>query len=406
MKPYYDHAGIVIHCGDCREVLPAIGQVDAVVTDPPYGLEFMGKGWDRGVPGVEFWERVRDAMKPGAHLFAFGGTRTFHRLICAIEDAGLEIRDCVMWLYGSGFPKSLDVGEAIDKAADVEREVGGKYQSPEGTTGENSKDDEYGFGVGNMSKRFVTAPATHAAKQWDGWGTALKPAWEPIILARKPLDGTVAENVLKHGVGGLNIDACRVEIDVGDPNRRPNAANHNKTVGNEIYGARKSTAEVCTQDQGYHSSKGRWPANVIHDGSEEVMAEFGKAGERPGATSNSHGSSADQNCYGKYSKTQTEPGYNDTGSAARFFYCAKASRHDRRKDNDHPTVKPLALMRYLCRLIAPPGGVVLDPFMGSGSTLRAARDLGFKAVGIEIEEPYCEIAAKRLAQGVFAFNTD
>jgi site-specific DNA-methyltransferase (adenine-specific) len=407
VKPYYEHAGITIYHGNCLEVLPEIGPVDAVVTDPPYGLEFMGKGWDRGVPGVEFWERVAGAMKPGAHLLAFGGTRTFHRLTCAIEDAGLEIRDCIMWLYGSGFPKSLDVGKAIDKAAGAEREVMGRRVYADGHV-QNSSPDALEPPIGTFKRtqdrRDITAPATDAAKQWDGWGTALKPAWEPIILARKPLEGTVAENVLKHGVGGLNIDRCRIEFNGPDDERESKQKNRHADFDsgprdNKVFGA----DDRPRANDGNYDAPGRWPANVIHDGSEEVMESF------PDTSTHATGSAGvtkatKSNVYGSYAGGKVNIYGNDKGSAARFFYCAKANRQDRHRDNDHPTVKPLALMRYLCRLIAPPGGVVLDPFMGSGPTLRAARDLGCKAIGIEIEEHYCEIAAKRLDQGVFAFG--
>jgi hypothetical protein len=228
--PYYDRDGITLYCANCRDMMPAMppDSVDSIVTDPPYGLEFMGKGWDRGVPGVHFWQEALRVAKPGAHLLAFGGTRTFHRLACAIEDAGWEIRDTVMWVYGSGFPKSLDVSKAIDKAAGAEREV----------LGIGAADCVYlrrgepCQGHGDAGKRqsgptihvAATAPATDAARQWDGWGTALKPAWEPIIVARKPLQGTVAANVLRWGVGGINVDACRIpangETPTGSGDRR------------------------------------------------------------------------------------------------------------------------------------------------------------------------------------------
>ena len=224
---------MTIHCGDCREVLPTFGaeSFDACVTDPPYGLEFMGKDWDHGIPGVPFWEAVKRVLKPGAHLLAFGGTRTHHRLMCAIEDAGFEIRDTVCWLYGTGFPKSLDVSKAIDKAAGAEREVvGTKLGQPgyslapdkgRGTYSPDGRDSEV--------ECAVTSPATDAARQWDGWGTALKPAWEPIVLARKPLTGTVAANVQEHGTGALNIDGCRIEADDIDTSRMQRQ--HEDTAG-------------------------------------------------------------------------------------------------------------------------------------------------------------------------------
>jgi len=331
---------ITLHHGDCRDIMATMdaSSVDAIVTDPPYGLAFMGKDWDHGVPGVEFWREALRVAKSGAHLLAFGGTRTFHRLACAIEDAGWEIRDTIMWVYGSGFPKSHDVSKAIDKAAGAEREVVGRHKAT----------------VPNITPRpsdgNITAPATEEARQWSGWGTALKPAYEPIIVARKPLCGTVAETVLRHGTGALNIDACRA-------------------------GA-------------------RWPANVAHDG---AMHEHG-----------------------------------------RYFYCAKASPADREdgleglepqrvarggsnnltqwvngtrsyddldprskklaiiRHNHHPTVKPTELMRYLVRLVTPPGGVVLDPFCGSGSTGRGAILEQAAFIGIELDAEYLEIARRRI----------
>jgi hypothetical protein len=617
MTHYYEQDGITIYHGDCREVMRGLEaeSVDAIVTDPPYGLSFMGKGWDHGVPGVPFWVEALRVAKPGAHLLAFGGTRTFHRLACAIEDAGWEIRDCVMWVYGSGFPKSLNVGKAIDKrggyphlarsigeaikaaresrgmsvgecdkrfcggstnwswfegrpvgqraptpetfaaiaeawpelaplaekVAEAEREVVGQKDGTHPANHFNASN--FAEGAQGRAKLDITAPATDAAKLWDGWGTALKPAWEPIILARKPLDGTVAANVLKHGTGALNIDGCRVGTE-----QRFNAAAGNKPGGNSL------TLSVVgmPQDAAGRTVKGRWPANMIHDGSEEVVGLFPSP----------HGAGCKR---GKGESVQTNDGamfglgnhdgngvrYGDSGSAARFFYCAKAPRSERltyltcncetvklcawvsedrnrsertgstspdldtsegwstdggssstsKRGNEgmdlfqqviafttstetsrttgsktsnlsrtqntsestegaksemasgssravfagecfhsmpstfichpkdgrftgvvvgatsplssgisvcegcgsevrktsHPTQKPERLMRYLCRLVTPPGGIVLDPFMGSGSTLRAAKAEGFRAMGIELEEKYCEIAAHRLS---------
>lgn len=385
MKPYLEMDKVTVYCGDCREVLPGIGQVDAVVTDPPYGLGFMGKDWDAGVPGVGFWQLVAGAMKPGAHLLAFGGTRTFHRLTCAIEDAGLEIRDCVMWLYGSGFPKSLDVSKAIDKAAGSDRE-----RVPGGV---NTKSGQTYTGQGGYvaGEAISDRPVTDAAKQWDGWGTALKPAYEPIILARKPLDGTVAANVLAHGVGGLNIDGARIQSsDVWNPSTRKPS----DSIG---------TFKTKTRTTEQHA-QGRWPANVIHDGSDEVTGLFpdSDAGPRQDAmTPRRHAGSVQ---FG-YSENRHQFTIGDGGSASRFFYCAKASRSERGRSNIHPTVKPISLMRYLCKLITPPGGLVLDPFMGSGSTLVAAREDGFRSIGIELNEDYCKMITKRLEQGLLDFGS-
>lgn len=341
MNPYYDADGVTIFRGDCREVLPTLSlldllnPVDAVITDPPYGLSFMGKEWDHGVPGVAFWTEILRTAKPGTHLLAFGGTRTFHRLACAIEDAGWDIRDTVMWVYGTGFPKSHNL------------------------TGD-----------------------------WEGWGTALKPAWEPIIVARKPLIGTVADNVQAHGVGALNVEGCRVGTYGGTQKVR--------------------SAEKCRTDSvgGYLNAKagqpinaGRWPANLIHDGSEEVVSLFPDVGLSSGGTKSCRIGTG--RVYDKPFNVHPGPnngGLGDSGSAARFFYCAKASKKDRGEGNTHPTVKPRALMEYLCRLVAPPGATIFDPFMGSGSTLVAARALRYKAVGIDLDAAHCEIAVNRLRQ--------
>ena len=360
----------------------ADGSVDAVVTDPPYGLSFMGKRWDYDVPAVAVWAECLRVLKPGGHLLAFAGTRTQHRMAVRIEDAGFDIRDMIAWVYGSGFPKSLDVSKAIDKAAGAER------------THIIGKSARHGGGiVGNGSSYEISpevpalyAPATDAARQWQGWGTALKPALEPITVARKPLAGTVAENVLAHGTGALNIDGCRVGDNAGwsYPNGRGGSGWHE----------RDSLSKNLTEPMA--STAGRWPANLIHDGSEEPTGLL--------------------------------------GDAARFFYCAKASKADRDEGceafqaapprfgddggtyqglsnskhpvrNHHPTVKPTALMRYLCRLATPPGGVVLDPFMGSGSTGRGAVLEGFRFIGIEREAEYVEIARARIAAAAAAVPT-
>ena len=408
-----------IICGDCLEVMASMPEssVDSIVTDPPYGLSFMGKDWDHGVPGEAFWREALRVAKPGAHLLAFGGTRTHHRLMCAIEDAGWEIRDCLGWLYGSGFPKSLDVSKAIDKcngetnrlhkftawmrttglkSSEIDKitntNMGGHYltsaSQPAIPTAElwgklrplcgdippwvdelveriEAEREVVGHktsGIANPSDRDrhtiggsasvvvpITAPATPEAVRWSGWGTALKPAWEPIVLARKPLIGTVARNVLEHGTGALNIDGCRVGT-----LENLNGGGYSKNFKGSSFLAYGGKRE-------YQQPSGRFPANLLHDGSEDVLAVFP----------------------------------NDT---QRFFYCAKASSSERGEDNTHPTVKPLALMQYLCRLVTPPGGVVLDPFTGSGSTLLAALKEGFCFTGIEQEEKYCEIARRRIAE--------
>jgi DNA modification methylase len=435
--------------GDCREVMATLAEnsVDAIVCDPPYELGFMGKGWDRtGVANdVETWRQALRVLKPGGHLLAFGGTRTYHRMVCAIEDAGFEVRDQIGWVYGSGFPKSLDVSKAIDRldAADTRRErqlrftawlrgtgitqarvdqltstnMGGHYltaaSQPAVATREHfeklrphlgggvpewveqmvdertvesenfkarellATEERYNEPSGIVSagrdertliERRITAAHTDAARQWEGWGTALKPAWEPIVMARKPLAGTVAANVLAHGTGALNIDGCRVPT---DESLNGGAYSAERQESASQWAHKGSTIHNSTGTE-FVQPTGRWPANIIHDGSDEVLAAFPQSSSGIG--------------YGSNAKGQEEcpaPRGAETGSAARFFYCAKASKRDRGEGNTHPTVKPTDLMRYLCRLVTPPGGLVLDPFAGSGSTLKAAELEGFDAIGID-----------------------
>ena len=380
---------INLYEGNCLDVLKTFedNSVDSIVTDPPYGLSFMGKKWDYDVPSVEIWAECLRVLKPGGHLLAFAGTRTQHRMAVRIEDAGFEIRDMIAWIYGSGFPKS-----------------------------HNLKDE------------------------WQGWGTALKPSLEPITVARKPLIGTVAENVLTHGTGALNIDGCRV------------ASNDTlaKMDGQSILGGvstgydrpwksdpealkrRKIAADLAIDKA---NNLGRWPANLIHDGGEEVLSGFPVTGPSSGKARNNSE-------FKSVAKGRDTPhvtyGHDDNGgSAARFFYCAKASKKDRdeglegfeikhgaeitgrkigsaglemeggkqnpyagkaspENKNIHPTVKPTDLMRYLCRLVTPPKGIVLDPFMGSGSTGKAAKLEGFSFIGIEMNEEYFNIARSRI----------
>jgi site-specific DNA-methyltransferase (adenine-specific) len=359
--------------GDCRERMAELdaGSIDSCVTDPPYHLTsivkrfgaanaapakvgktgayarasrgFMGQQWDGGDVAFqpETWAAVFRVLKPGAHLVAFSGTRTYHRMVCAIEDAGFEIRDQLAWVYGSGFPKSHN--------------------------------------------------------QPGGWGTALKPAWEPICLARKPLIGTVAANVLKHGTGAINVDGCRIETN-GRPLRE-------KTDGDAVnVGVGNLSAAISTSGRAAGETDfGRWPANIIHDGSEEVLAGFPSVKTGAGGITKKNDNG---NVYSgpASSADRATIGYDDEGSAARFFYCAKATSAERGEGNSHPTVKPVDLMRWLVRLVTPKGGTVLDPFMGSGSTMVAADAEQFHGIGCELSPDYAAIAERRIkdAAGMFA----
>ena len=507
-----------LYQGDCIEVMRTMegDSVDAIVCDPPYGLSaepdmaevlrhwlagddyqhkgggFMGKTWDSFVPGPAIWREALRVLKPGGHLLAFFGSRTYDMGTLALRLAGFEVRDQIMWVYGSGFPKSLDVSKAIDKARDdsedgkavgvwlkaqreargfKQKDVAALWPSAAGgltgcvanweTLGKVPKWDQWqalkafiGFGddmdaevwrlngrkgtpgnereileerpasgIGHngaiygghaegATQKIDAGPATDAARQWSGWGTALKPAHEPICVARKPLVGTVAANVLAHGTGALNIDGCRVGTE--STVRHCNAGTGNREnwrTGNEA---------------GTHGSDaGRWPANLIHDGSDEVVALFPDAKGQQGAITGDEPSAKTKNAFGEFDRrSASEPRREEDRSAARFFYCAKASRADRNaglpdpgpqlkrgttlrevekaddagdlKGNTHPTVKPTDLMAYLCRLVTPPGGVVLDPFMGSGSTGKAAMREGFRFIGIELDAGYMEIATARI----------
>jgi hypothetical protein len=350
--------------GDCLErlrELPACS-VDACVTDPPYGLSFMGKKWDYDVPGEDIWRECLRVLKPGGHLLAFAGTRTQHRMAVRIEDAGFEIRDMIAWVYGSGFPKSHNIGKAIDKAAGAEGSRG---------------------------------PMKRGGEQWDGWGTALKPALEPITVARKPFKGNVAANVLEHGTGALNIDECRVVL-AGEQN--PSIARRKSTPPvNNVWADQRSPESYAADRPS--EALGRWPANLIHDGSDEVTKLFPDCKPATSRTKRPDRCFAPGTGYqGGSASLEVDAVYGDSGSAARFFYCAKASKADRGEGNTHPTVKPTDLMRYLCRLVTPPGGIVLDPFMGSGSTGKAAMLDGFRFIGIEREAEYLEIAKQRMQE--------
>ena len=418
--------------GDCQEVMKDLpdNSVDVIVTDPPYGINFMAKKWDYAIPSIKVWQEAIRVLKPGGHMLCACGTRTQHRMACNIEDAGFEIRDCIFWHYGSGFPKSLDIGKAIDKAAGAEREVTGtKSASIQGNPFEESYPEE--------SKQVdITAPATPEAQQWDGWGTALKPSTEIFTLARKPLsEKTVAANVLKWGTGGINMDACRV----GDnPGYKYNADSNGTTFHGQQGERIKQTAEKKGAET-IESTQGRFPANLIHDGSEEVVGLFPVTGQA-GNNKATSGITAGKSIFGigDCGKRNPKIAGDNGGSAARFFYCAKASPAERNaglenmpdaekytakagtfgvhdcfsgksgddawkakhpnlpKKNNHPTVKPVALMEYLIKLITPPNGTVLDPFMGSGTTGVACVKTNRNFIGIELDEAYFQLAKKRI----------
>ena len=490
--PHLDDGDVVLYLGDCIEVMAEMDaeSVDAVVTDPPYGLEFMGKAWDRYAPPqfaawCETWAReAARVLKPGGHLLAFGGPRTYHRLTVGIEDAGFEIRDSIAaWLYGSGFPKSLDVSKAIDRkrddrddvrvvcrwlraqmeraglsAADVAAPFGYHPRMVEhwaardtdsqptlptleqwdalrdllgfademdgevyrlnirkGEPGEawksrpvTGKHDEaapaqtwkanYGLPHDLTAKDRRDIPATDAAREWQGWGTALKPGWEPCVVARKPLAGTVAENVQRYGTGAINVDGCRIP---GDVPSVPQPSLNSPT--GLVYGYK--TGEGRNGEMSA-APGGRWPANVVLDEQAAAMldAQSGERGAVAPASGPTHNGPSDRGSMaGPFGGMgdRAPQFHGDTGGASRFFYTAKASRADRSTNganNTHPTVKPTDLMRWLVRLVTPPGGVVLDPFAGSGSTLVAARAEGFQCIGIEREAEYAEIIAARLSQ--------
>ena len=406
---------VVLHIGDCFDVLDTFPEnsMDSVATDPPYHLTsiverfgkqgsapaqygtdgafarasrgFMGKEWDGGdiAFNPELWMKVYRVLKPGGHMVAFGGTRTYHRMAVAIEDAGFEIRDMINWVYGSGFPKSHDISKAIDKMNGMEREIVGSK------TITGRRGDSFGYGPGEHQTRFnsgnisITSPASEEAKAWEGWGTALKPAQEPICLARKPLsEPTIAANVLKWGTGAISIDGCRIPIEERDNIFAKNPHTFNKGE-NWIFGEYQGVLEA-------YMPKARWPANFCHDGSDEVLALF------PDAKSTglypSSAKSKGRVFGGCRSQGQI---YDDSGSAARFFYTAKAGPLDR-TGSKHPTVKPVSLMRWLARLVTPPNGTVLDMFAGTGTTGQAAMLEGFKSVLIEREKEYIEDIERRM----------
>jgi len=462
VKAHYSNDRATIYHGDCIEVMRSLpdNSVDSIVTDPPYELGFMGKGWDAsGIAyNPEVWRNVLRVLKPGGHLLAFGGTRTWHRLAVGIEDAGFEIRDSIAWMYGSGFPKSLDVSKAIDKnngevgrllkftfwmrttgltakqldaATDTfmgshyltsksqpaiptpelwslirplcgnvpewvdllveriaaEREVVGERRQRGRAEGDAP------FNTASSPTEILTAPATPEAQKWAGWGTALKPAHEPIVVARKPLIGTVAENVLTHGTGALNIDGSRIGTDGGGTHCN-NRDKNGKCLGHDNAGRSTSGATV----HGDNSASGRWPANVILD--EAMAAELdrqsgvsaGKVGMKQISGKVTFGVGGDINA------KRFDSGTTDSGGASRFFYVPKANKNERPNIDEtaHPTVKPLTLMRYLCKLVTPPGGTILEPFAGSGTTIEAALMEGFNVIAIEMTDEYLPLIVERI----------
>lgn len=422
-----------IICGNNIDVVKSwpANCIDGVATDPPYELGFMGKDWDSsGIAySVPMWRQLLRITKPGGFLLCFGGTRTSHRLTCAIEDAGWQIRDCMMWLYGSGFPKSHNISKAIDKAAGTKRKVIGKKVSPYTPTGRNESPDYGDYAQPTNEKGYlqydITAPTTNLAQLWDGYGTALKPAWEPIIVAMKPLDGTFAANAERWGVAGLNIDGGRIgtkdNLDGGAYSKGKQSDGEWGTMHNYTGGE-------------YEQPQGRWPANLILDEESVKMldeqAGKKKSGFMSAGTKRLMSSNPNKNTYGTFKPdTVKNDTYGDSGGASRFFYCTKASRKERNlglgdtsgkkvndgrqtpidnpyqrggetiRQNTHPTVKPLALMKYLCTLLKMPGQnqIILDPFMGSGTTGIACAELKIGFLGIEKEPEYCEISQKRIA---------
>ena len=412
-----------LYHGDCLEELKKIpdNSVDSIVTDPPYGLSntkpaqvadvlrswisgdtnvvpakrggFMGKDWDSFVPPPAVWEECYRVLKPGGHMAVFAGTRTQDLMGLSIRLAGFEIREQLNWIYGTGFPKSMDVSKAIDKAAGAEREV----LSERPAYGIGGKGILNGHSEGATAK--VTAPATDEAKKWEGWGTALKPATEPIVLARKPLEGTVANNVLTYGTGGLNIDACRVGDDV-----RPKGASTGEVLSENSSMSGPNTGRTVVG-----TVTGRFPANVLLDehAAKEMDKQSGVSVSRVRKHRDSHEAKESTAAYGDYGVAAYDRGTSDEGGASRFFpvfkYQAKAPKKERpvveKEDGtkvQHPTVKPVALMEWLVTLVTPPNGVVLDPFAGSGTTLQAALNEGFDPIGVEQDADYIQLINKRL----------
>ena len=429
--------------GDCLDKLKELNDnsIDSIVADPPYGLSFMGKKWDYDVPSQEIWEECYRVLKPGGHLLSFAGSRTYHRMAVRVEDAGFEIRDQIMWIYGSGFPKSHNIGKSVDKLLGNEREVVGK-KGGKIDFSKTKKGDTSFYETAWGDKDYVELEITKGNSQYEGWGTALKPAHEPIVMARKPLsEKTVVNNVLEWGTGGINIDESRVGVESTDDifAKNPHTKGGYGHGNASIYG--KSNGS-----ENYDPSAGRFPANIIFDEEAgKILDEQSGISKSTGGRSGNKEGVGQNGIYGQYSGEVRDenPGLGDKGGASRFFYCPKTSKTDRNEGlddfedkyyaagnqakaelkrgnvefnsnkgkgrderhnhnqvgvskNNHPTVKPTDLMLYLIRLITPKGGTTLDPFMGSGSTGKAAIRGGFDFVGIEREEEYMEIAEARI----------
>jgi len=397
--------------------------VDAIISDPPYALSFMGKAWDKVLPDPETWVECLRVLKPGGYMLTFGAPRCFHRLAVDIEDAGFELRDCIMWMFGSGFPKSLNVGKAVDAHVRT-----GKSDSKQtGTASRDRKGLHWSEFPKSRKDKAGVEITTIEGKQWDGWGTALKPAYEPILMARKPLIGTVAQNVAKYGTGAINVDGCRIK------SPGPYGGEGNAGSGGGFEGAKKGRVAyglggVVTEQH----QAGRWPANVILDHEAGAVLDEQSGTLKSGRLGPGHRRGIGAASYAGSGGTIAREYGNDSGGASRFFYCPKASRKEREaglesfeahgpevlvgrdpesagaknpragagrqgeRKNTHPTVKPTALMAYLARLVTPPGGLILDPFCGSGSTGVAAVSEGFDFVGIEMDPHYCDIARARI----------
>lgn len=404
-----------IHTGDALEVLDELhdASVHAVVTDPPYGLAFMGRSWDDFEPKeyqawCEEWAtKTLRVLKPGGHMLAFSGNRTHHRLFSGVEDAGFEIRDTITWHYGNGFPKALDVSKALDEQAGAERDVVAEKTTPNGRPisecrGEGTDKHHAGYArpwrddePAVKQNQSVTAPATDEAKEWDGWRTTLKPSTEFLVLARKPLSGTVVETVLQHGTGALNIDNCRVATE--DDTERADGGNADRTALNAAEDG--SLAQEGRTNGGHE--EGRYPPNAVFGEATaaELDADVGEL--KSGATSRNRDGIGSDRVFASASgqqdlKIRRE---KNAGGPSRFFYTSKATRSERtldgRIENDHPTVKPLDLMEWLVKLVTAEGQIVLDPFVGSGTTCLAAKGLGRQFIGIEQQDKWADVARVR-----------